>query len=166
VDYVVDRANRFTIVYDYAIRASGELSLRYRVSPTVQAKWLPHVGMELQLAPSLERLRWLGLGPMDAYPNKNVAPILGIWSDNLRTVGTQGTKSVRWAKITGPDGSGISLQLDSYLNYDAAEAGRVQVLSSVLGKPTKRWRPEDPSYRLDTDTGRPFVGEFRLQMQP
>ena len=57
----------------------GVLRVSYSVRPRVEMPWLPEIGMELETAAGLDNLRWLGLGPLDAYPNEKSAPILGVY---------------------------------------------------------------------------------------
>jgi len=162
VEYVVDAKNRFSVAYHYEVRPTGELHVRYSIRPKVQAKWLPYAGIELQLAPGLDHLRWLGLGPLDAFPNEKRAPMLGVWNQALGR--EDGMKSIRWARVTEAGGKGLRVRENGYINFSAGEPDRLRLLSSVLGRPTKGWRPEDPSYRLDTDTNEPLVGAFVLDM--
>lgn len=163
VEYVVDDRNRFSVSYQYEVRPTGALHVRYAIRPEVEAKWLPFAGIEVQLAPGLDRLRWLGLGPLDAYPNEKAAADLGVW--NLPLGREDGMKAIRWAEIRNAAAAGLRFRQDGYVNFQASEPGRLRLLSSVLGRPTKVWRPEDPSYRLDTNSGKPFVGEFTLDMR-
>ena len=161
VDHVVDAANRFTVTYDYTIGATGEIDVRYAVAPQVQAKWLPHVGLELQAAPGMDRLRWLGLGPYDAFPNKRAAPALGLWSATLGS--DAGNKATRWAELTDASGKGVHIANDGYVGFDAAAADRVRILSSVMGLPAKNRGPDNPADRLDAAPGRTFLGRFQLR---
>jgi beta-galactosidase len=61
-------------------------------------------------------------------------------------------------------GAGVHLKFDGYLSHRASESGHVLVLSSVVGRPNKRERAEEPEDRLDTDTGKPFVGAFSVDL--
>jgi len=162
VNYSVDAANHFTVTYDYTVNPAGELNVRYIVAPNVQAKWLTHIGLELKAASGLDRLRWLGLGPYDAFPNKRSAPVLGVWSANLGQV--SGNKAVRWTELADSRGKGVRVDSDGYIRFDAASADRVRILSSVQGLSQKNRGPDDPAVRIDTGSGRTFAGQFRLRL--
>ena len=82
-DYIVDAKDHFAVSYKYLIHQNGVLSVHYVVHPQVQARWLPFVGMALNTATVMNHVRWLGLGPLDAYPNEKAAAILGLWSEDV-----------------------------------------------------------------------------------
>jgi beta-galactosidase len=159
-DHIVDPKNRFTVSYRYSVHADGNLAIHYSVQPQVQATWLPFVGLTIQTAPELTHLRWLGLGPLDAYPNENVATILGVWSGTLGSGDATGMKATRWAELTEASGSGLRINGAPYIRV-AGPSG-IQALSSVAGRPSKRVRAEDPEQRLDTHKDASFEGQFSI----
>ena len=55
--------------------------------------------MSMQSVSGLDQVHWLGLGPYDAYPNKQAAPILGVWG------GTAGSPDVTGIKSDALDGT-------------------------------------------------------------
>lgn len=164
VNYVVDAKNSFAVAYDYDVNPTGKLDVRYSVMPKVQAKWLPHVGMDMQTSKDLGNMRWMGLGPMNAYPNMKTASILGVYSIKLSDTSEDAMKAIRWVDLTGDAGAAVRLKFHGYLSYRQAEPGHVLVLSSVVGRPNKRERAEEPEDRLDTDIGKPFVGAFSVDL--
>lgn len=169
VDYAVDAANRYSVDYTYVVRGDGRLTVRYTVTPTVQAPWLPFVGMHLVAPQKLQRLRWLGLGPLDAAPNMQAASILGVWAGELGTPEMTGLKAMRWAEFSSAGGSGFKVVQDGYLDTAASGQGSVRVLSSALGRGDKDRRPEALSARLDTTPGKDgpprFTGEFSIELR-
>ncbi|HET8653883.1 MAG TPA: glycoside hydrolase family 2 TIM barrel-domain containing protein [Longimicrobiaceae bacterium] len=166
VDYVVDARNRFRTVYDYAVDASGRLKVHYSISPSVQVERLPFVGMSVSLAPALEQLRWLGLGPYDSYPNKKAAAILGVWSGAVGSDDVTGVKATRWVELTGSPGTGARIVNHGYISSDAEHPRQLRVLSTVAGRKAKGRGPEDPAQQLNAGTGQPFVGEFSISPNP
>ena len=56
--------------------------------------WYVHASVS-----GLDQVHWLGLGPYDAYPNKQAAPILGVWG------GTAGSPDVTGNKSDALDGT-------------------------------------------------------------
>jgi beta-galactosidase len=78
-DHRVDERNWFTARYVYLINADGSLRVDYSITPHVELGWVPEVGMEFELPAELNTLRWLGLGPLDAYPNEKAAVSFGVW---------------------------------------------------------------------------------------
>ncbi|RVU02297.1 glycoside hydrolase family 2 [Novosphingobium umbonatum] len=162
VDYRVDAQDAFNVTYDYDITSAGTLNLRYRLAPQVRAQWLPYVGLDFQTAPDLTQLRWLGLGPYDAYPNLQSAPQLGLWRADRAEQG--GVKAIRWAEVSGAQGVKIRWDSPGYLAYSPQAPDRLLVLSALLGRPEKGRRPEEPEERLDTEQGKSFSGELRMTL--
>ena len=151
-DHSVDDRNAFSASYEYRIGPDGALAVRYTVRPRIEPAWLPEIGFELA-APGLDQFRWLGLGPLDGYPNEKAAPIFGLWTDPA------GTKAgVRWAEVSGKTG-GFRVTGGPYVRF---ENGRLRVLSAVAGRPDKT-RRADAEYRLDVKPGRSFRAGSRLR---
>jgi beta-galactosidase len=168
VDYTVDAANRYSVDYTYVIRGDGRLTVRYAVTPAVQAPWLPFVGMELTAPTKLQHLRWLGLGPLDAAPNMRTASILGVWSGDFGTPAITGVKAIRWAELTAGN-SRFRVTQDGYIDTATGDGNSLRVLSSVVGKGSKGRRPEAPSPLLDTAVGKDgpptYTGEFSIELR-
>jgi beta-galactosidase len=161
-DNVVDTKDHFAVSYTYVIHQNGVLTVHYAVHPQVQARWLPFVGMALQTAPGMNHARWLGLGPLDAYPNENAAAILGLWSEDLPNADLPAVKSTRWAELTPTSGAGLHVEGSPYIRL--GDASGLEVLSAVAGRPSKRNRAEFPEQRLDVNDQSSFVGEFNLSL--
>jgi hypothetical protein len=93
---------------------------------------------------------------------KAAAP-LGVYTERIGArPGEQVMKATRWAELGNDSGALVAVHNDGYLNYQASEPGRVRILSTVVGRHTKNDRPEAP-YRVDTNTGQPFVGSFSIE---
>jgi beta-galactosidase len=161
-DQIVDQEDHFLASYVYLIHRDGTLAIHYSVQPHVQTPWLPFVGMTIRTVPELNRLQWLGLGPTDAYPNENAAAILGVWSGNLGSEPATGVKATRWAELTSSSGNGLEVRDCPYIRLEG-DSG-LQALTSVLGRPSKTRRPENPEQRLDTGQGSSFQGEFTISL--
>lgn len=160
---VVDSKNSFTVVYDYHVGADGVLSVRYSLLPKVEAGWLPHVGMDLRSPRDIASLRWLGLGPLDAWPNMKAAAALGVYGCKVAGADSDGMKATRWLELTDRSGSGVHIDSTGYVGFSPADPARARILSAVVGRPNKADRPEPP-YELATDTGRPFAGAFSIRL--
>ena len=118
--------------------------------------------MTLRTAPEINHLRWLGLGPLDAYPNEKAAAILGVWSQDLSNADANGVKATRWAELTQASGAGVRIAGSPYIRLEGGSG--LQALSAVAGRPSKRNRAEDPEQRLDVNPHSSFVGEFNLSL--
>jgi beta-galactosidase len=156
----VNERNSFNVSYVYQIGHDGVLRVHYAVRPQVEFAWLPEIGIEFETA-GLDHLRWLGLGPLDAYPNEKTAPILGIYSGLAGSDTAKGNKAIRWAELTSGQGAGVRLEGVPYIRL---EGKNLRVLPSVPGRNEKNRRPENPDYRLDTANSPVFEGAFALAL--
>jgi beta-galactosidase len=153
--------NSFTVSYTYEIGRDGVLRVRYEVQPKIEFPWLPEIGMEFQTAAGVDNLRWLGLGPLDAYPNEHTAPIFGQYAGRVGSDATKGNKSIRWAELATEQGVGLRVADCSYIRVDGRT---LRVLPSVVGRSEKNRRPEAPEYRLDLTPTSVFQGGFSLSL--
>ena len=164
VNYTVDTNNRFTTTYRYTIGADGHLDISYQILTNVAIPWLPIVGMAVQSASELNQLHWLGLGPCDAYPNKQAAPILGLWGGKAGSTETTGIKATRWIERTGAIGC-LRIASIGYMEHNASRPETMYILSGVFARPEKGRKAEESVPQLSTDTGKPFVGEFSITLR-
>ena len=162
-DNTVNQRNSFAVSYVYQIGRDGTLRVQYTVRPRVEVGFLPEIGMEIDTAAGLDKLRWLGLGPLDAYPNEKTAPILGVYTGSAGSETAKGTKAIRWAELTSDQGAGVRMEESGYLRL---EGRALRVLASVAGRPEKGRRPEAPEYRLDTGSSAAFQGAYSLALIP
>jgi beta-galactosidase len=162
-EHTVNQKNAFAVSYVYEVRRDGVLRVRYSVRPRVEMPWLPEIGMEFETAAGLDNLRWLGLGPLDAYPNEKIAPILGVYAGRAGSDTAKGTKSVRWAEVTSDRRAGVRVEGSPYIRL---EGRNLRVLPSVVGRSEKNRRPEAPEYRLDTGSSAEFHGAFSMSLVP
>ncbi|WP_084442014.1 glycoside hydrolase family 2 TIM barrel-domain containing protein [Termitidicoccus mucosus] len=164
VDYAIDEKNRFTTTYRYEIGTDGSLDARYEILPEVTVPCVPIVGMTVQSAPEFSAIRWLGLGPGNAYPNKRSAPILGVWAGAAGSADIAGTKAMRWLERTGA-GGGFRILNVGYFEHDASAPDTLRILSGVLGRPEKGRKPDDSVPQLATGSGEPFVGFLKIELK-
>jgi beta-galactosidase len=163
VNYLVDSKNQFTATYRYSIGADGKMDVHYQIQTKVTVPCLPIVGMATDAVPELNSLQWLGLGPYDAYPNKQSAPILGVWGGLNKDAETKGTKAMRWLEQSGTIGS-VRISNLGYMEHEAAKPETVYILSGVLGRPEKGRKADESIPQLQTNTAEPFVGEFKIEL--
>ena len=160
-DHQVNERNSFSTSFTYEIGRDGALRVEYSVRPRVEVQWLPEIGMELETAPGLDNLRWLGLGPLDAYPNEKTAPILGVYAGRVGSDTAKGVKAIRWAELTSDHRVGVRVEGSPYVR---AGGRALRVLPSVGGRSEKNRRPENPEYRLDAAPPASFVGSFSIHL--
>ena len=155
----VNEKNSFSVAYTYRVGRDGALRVDYTLRPHVEFAWLPEIGMEFEASAGLDNLRWLGLGPLDAYPNEKTAPILGVYAGRAGSETAKGMKAARWAELTSAQGAGFRVEGAPYIRL---EGRNLRVLPSVVGRSEKGRRPEAPELRLDTGSSAVFEGGFSL----
>jgi len=158
-EHTVNDKNSFSVGYTYRVGRDGALGVAYTVKPQVEFAWLPEIGIEFPLPAGLDDLRWLGLGPLDAYPNEKTAPILGVYAGRTDSDTAKGMKADRWAELTTAQGAGFRVEGAPYIRVDGRN---LRVLTSVVGRSEKGRRPENPDYRLDTGASAAFQGAFSV----
>jgi beta-galactosidase len=141
----VDEHNRIAATIVYTVDGRGTLGVDYTLRPAVQRAWLPEAGLALAIPPSFVKLRWLGLGPLDAYPNEKAAATLGVWSPaGDERLGAKA--AVRWAEISDGRGAGLRVTGSPSVRWTP---GTLRALAAVSGRSTKFARPERPEYEVD-----------------
>ncbi len=164
VEHRADERNKFSVRYNYHVTTSGALQVQYQVTPQVETGWLPEVGIELEIAPSLDEMRWSGLGILDSYPNESAAAMFGVWRARNGSSEIRGTKSgVEWAELRAANRSALRVTGSPYIRFDGTgrEGGRVRLLTAVTGRSTKFKRPERSVWQLDASEV--FKGGFTLK---
>ncbi|GAB4114195.1 MAG: hypothetical protein Kow001_15620 [Acidobacteriota bacterium] len=118
----------YEVLQIYRFRWDGSVQVMQRMTPAgSQPRWLPKVGMELELTRGLERLDWFGRGPFETYPDRKTGAKLGVWSS---TVDEQYSPylipqdygnhtDVVWVRLTSADGYGLEAAGSIPLNMAA-----------------------------------------------
>jgi len=161
----VDEKNWFTARYVYSIDPDASLRVEYSITAQAELGWVPEVGMEFEVPAELNTLRWLGLGPLDAYPNEKAAAIFGVWSQRAGSSAAQGVKAeVTWAELLDAKGAGLRVTGSPFIRLDSdrIKPARLRLLSAVTGRASKFNPPERHEYRLELSPVRTFTGGFRI----
>jgi beta-galactosidase len=137
--------------------------VQYAVDPKIEAPFLPQLEIDLPLASQLSRMRWLGLGPIDTYPNESAAGIFGVWSAAKGSKDVEGVKTTRWIEVQAPATSGYAVRIEN-CPYAQFEGGTLHVISGLEGRVMKNRLPEKPEERLDVTPGRSFHGAFTVRL--
>ena len=100
------------------------------VAVTPRGSWevpLPRLGVALSLAGEEGELEWFGLGPGEAYRDSQSGARVGRYRRTLAGLQTPyvrpqengNRRAVRWARLTRPDGSGLSILGDPVVDLTA-----------------------------------------------
>ncbi len=102
----------------YRLLASGELRVENEVRVAPELHDLPRVGVVLVLAPGLERLEWLGLGPHENYSDRRASAVVGLFRSTVseqyvpyilpQEHGHRG--GARWLSLREESGFGLTVE--------------------------------------------------------
>jgi beta-galactosidase len=115
----------FKVFYQYTFTAGGEIELSTRVSPRgYMSRWIPKIGIQLELYPAFRNLEWFGRGPFETYPDRKTGAKIGKYhttvdEDFVPYIIPQdyGNKTdVYWAKVSDDSGRGIFISGDDTFN--------------------------------------------------
>ncbi|MBD3273782.1 MAG: DUF4981 domain-containing protein, partial [Candidatus Marinimicrobia bacterium] len=121
---------KFDVHYEYSIEKTGLISLTMTIQPINELpRWLPDVGLNLTLPGSFESFEWFGRGPFETYPDRKTGAKIGHYSTAVAdeyvpylTPQDHGNKTdVRWASLSQPDGIGLFITGDDFLNIKASQ---------------------------------------------
>ncbi|HEX4702728.1 MAG TPA: glycoside hydrolase family 2 TIM barrel-domain containing protein, partial [Pseudonocardiaceae bacterium] len=107
---------------------------------------LPRMGVRMSVPAGLDRITWFGKGPGESYPDSHRAARIGHhtltvddWQTPYVFPQENGNRAdVRWAELTGTDGTGLRIEGDPVFNLTA-----------------RRWRTEDLDAARHTSELRP-----------
>ncbi len=121
-------ATGFLNEFYYTIADDGEITLRTRSSPAGEfTKWIPKIGLQLQLPDSFQNMEWYGRGPYETYPDRKTGAKFGNYKttvdeDYVPYIIPQdyGNKTdVYSMSISDNDGYGLQIKGDGTFNASA-----------------------------------------------
>lgn len=109
---------------EYTVSSTGGFKINVqRLTPSGNLpNYLPRIGLNLRLSKDLDRVKWLGLGPGESYPDKKDAQRMGIWEvDSVPELHTHydvpqengNRMETRWVTLTRrgqPHSSGLRIR--------------------------------------------------------
>ena len=110
-------------------RADGSLHVSYAVSAT-QEWHTVEAGLSFTLPKDFTTVRWVGLGPFEAYTHSNAQSIFGWWELSKEDLYFPGNRrGVRWLAALRGDGTGVALIPDASAGDVAFEnvGGRIRI---------------------------------------
>ncbi|RLD70962.1 MAG: glycoside hydrolase family 2 [Bacteroidetes bacterium] len=116
----------FKVHYHYVISGSGEMEISTRVSPRgYMTKWIPKLGLQMELSNEMQQMEWLGRGPFENYPDRKTGARTGRYSttveeDYVPYIIPQdyGNRTdTHWCKVTDHTGRGLLITSDDLFNF-------------------------------------------------
>ena len=141
----------------------GSLAVNYTLTPdTTTDRFLSEIGVAWLLPKEIDRVQWLGMGPLASYPGRCKANNYNIWSLNKDDLYFEGNRmGIDAAFFSDKDGNGILVVGDSLnMNFEQTDRGIVvTVNAAVSGQGPKFSRTAFPVISKNVGT---LHGNFRI----
>jgi beta-galactosidase len=108
----------FKVRYDYCICGDGELEIAVKASARGNmTRWIPKIGLQMQLPREFQHMSWFGRGPFENYPDRKSGAKIGIYhstveEDYVPYIIPQdyGNRcDVRWFRLDNGAGKGLHI---------------------------------------------------------
>ncbi len=120
-----NHATGFKVRHHYVIFPDGEIRLSTNASPRGnQPRWLPRIGLQMELPESFQQMEWYGRGPFETYPDRKTGAKVGryrttVEEDYVPYIIPQdyGNKTdVYWFSLTDESGTGLHISGEETFN--------------------------------------------------
>ncbi|CAL66669.1 glycoside hydrolase family 2 TIM barrel-domain containing protein [Christiangramia forsetii] len=99
----------------YTINSDASIEITSELSTSNHLSWIPRIGVELGLAPSLSKIKWFGKGPHENYNDRSEAAFVGQYNSNLEEFPTSyvypqanaNRMDTRWVQFKDKKGDGL-----------------------------------------------------------
>ena len=120
--------NDFVHRHRYTLSPSGDLRVENSVRLGKDVRDIPRVGVNLVLAPGLERLEWFGRGPWENYPDRKASAMVGRYASTVTEQYVpyimpqeHGHKTdVQWLTLANEQGHGLRVEGDPTIEFSAS----------------------------------------------
>jgi len=118
----------FKVYYDYRIFGNGKIKLDTRVSARGNmTKWIPKVGIQMELSGEFQQMEWFGRGPFETYPDRKTGAKKGIYKSTVEEAYVPyiipqdyGNRSdVSWFKLADENGRGLFITAPELFHVSA-----------------------------------------------
>lgn len=143
--------------------SDGSIMVNYILQPDTTADYfLSELGIAWLLPAEIDRVNWLGYGPLASYPGRNKANNYGMWSLHKDDLYFEGNRmGLDAALLCDKDGNGLVITGDSLnLNFEQTDRGIVlSVNAAVSGQGPKFARTAFP---ITSKNAGCLQGSFRI----
>jgi len=126
--HAMNNTTGFKVHYHYVISGDGIIGITTHVSPRGNlTRWIPKVGLQMELHQQFQQIEWFGRGPFETYPDRKTGAKVSRYSttveaDFLPYIIPQdyGNKTdVYWFSIVDESGIGLTINGDATFNVSA-----------------------------------------------
>ena len=138
------------------------MRVSYKLTPDSTSRFLSELGVAFLLDSCLDRVQWIGQGPLPSYPGRRQANRHGFWAKHKDDLYFEGNRmGVDAAYVSDSLGNGLLIVGDSLnLNFEQTDRGIVlTVNAAVSGQGPKFARTAFPVVSKDVGT---LAGDFRV----
>jgi len=118
----------FKVFYHYTVTGNGEIEVEVSVSPRGNmTKWIPKMGLQMELKENLQNMEWLGRGPFENYPDRKTGARIGRYSTTVEAdyvpyiiPQDYGNRcDTYWCKLSDDQGIGLHISSGETFNFSA-----------------------------------------------
>ena len=126
--FAMNYTTGFKVYYDYTISGEGEIRIDCRVSSRGNmTKWIPKMGLQMELFGEFQEMEWFGRGPFENYPDRKTGAKTGIYrttveEDYVPYIIPQdyGNRcDVHWFSLSNGDGLGLQVSSAEPFSFSA-----------------------------------------------
>ena len=125
-DFAYAAAHPLAARVTYRVTARG-ISVEYAGHARFGWRALPRMGLAFTLPKKLQHIAYLGLGPLENYPDRKAAARLGVYETTVAETHfpfvppaeTGGHEETRWLSLTDAKGCGLRFQGETPFHFDA-----------------------------------------------
>jgi beta-galactosidase len=128
-----DRTIQFISDFDYTFLGNGEIMIGHHIVchvefPARRARedipWFQKVGLQMEMKPGINELKWYGKGPFETYPDRKTGAKTGIYSASVEDIVMPyiipqefgNHADVKWAAVVHETGKGLAFMGDRLMN--------------------------------------------------
>ncbi len=113
---------------NYEIHNNGEIKISATFIPgDMDLPELPRFGMQMELLPVYDQLKWFGRGPHENYIDRKTSAFHGLYTSNvaaqyhpyIRPQETGNKTAVRWLSLCNASGDGLHIKAEKLLSCNA-----------------------------------------------
>jgi beta-galactosidase len=118
----------FKVFYDYSIDKDGEMEIAVFASARGNmTRWIPRVGLQMQLPKEFQSMSWFGRGPYENYPDRKTGAKIGIYESTVEEdyvpyiiPQDYGNRcDVRWFRLSNGEGKGLFISSPDLFHVSA-----------------------------------------------